>query len=269
MTQPLREYVNMNWYYVEAGQQRGPVTEAQLENLHRDGLIQPDTLVWQEGMGTWEPYAKVKPTPATPPPASADPSIAPGGVVCSECKQIFSPADVVKHGNSYVCAACKPIFLQRLKEGALVAGIGATQMDYAGFWIRGGAMILDNLIISIPMMIIFFIVGFTAAVGRAGADAQLGLAIIQVVAQCGMVILMIAYNTFFVTKYGATPGKMICGLRVVTSDGQKLTTGRAFGRACAEMLSGLTCYIGYIIAAFDDEKRALHDHICTTRVIRK
>ena len=259
----------MNWYYVEAGQQRGPVTEAQLENLHRDGLIQSDTLVWHEGMPTWEPYGKVRPTPAAPASVSADPSVAPGGVVCSECKQIFSPADVVKHGNAYVCAACKPVFLQRLKEGAFIAGVGATQMDYAGFWIRVGAKLLDNIIISIPMFIIFFIIGFSAAAGRANADAQLGLAIFQMIAQCGMFILMIAYNTFFIAKYGATPGKMICGLRVVTADGQQLTVGRALGRAFAEMLSGLTCYIGYIIAAFDQEKRALHDHICTTRVIRK
>jgi hypothetical protein len=31
----------------------------------------------------------------------------------------------------------------------------------------------------------------------------------------------------------------------------------------------MTCFIGYIIAAFDNEKRALHDHICTTRVVYK
>ena len=44
---------------------------------------------------------------------------------------------------------------------------------------------------------------------------------------------------------------------------------RAFGRFWAEMLSGLVCAIGYIIAAFDDEKRSMHDHICDTRVIFK
>jgi len=35
------------------------------------------------------------------------------------------------------------------------------------------------------------------------------------------------------------------------------------------MVSGLACYIGYIIVAFDDQKRALHDHMCNTRVIYK
>ena len=34
------------------------------------------------------------------------------------------------------------------------------------------------------------------------------------------------------------------------------------------MLSGLLLNIGYLIAAFDEEKRAMHDHMCDTRVIK-
>ena len=37
----------------------------------------------------------------------------------------------------------------------------------------------------------------------------------------------------------------------------------------AEMLSGMILGIGYLMAAFDDEKRALHDRICDTRVVRR
>ena len=53
------------------------------------------------------------------------------------------------------------------------------------------------------------------------------------------------------------------------ADGSKISYQRAFGRAWADILSGMICYIGYIIAGFDKEKRALHDHICQTRVIYK
>jgi len=56
-------------------------------------------------------------------------------------------------------------------------------------------------------------------------------------------------------------------LTVVDSSGGKISYGRAFGRSCAEILSQMICAIGYIIAAFDEQKRALHDHICNTRVI--
>ena len=54
----------MNWYYVSAGQQAGPVEEAQLEDLFRTGKIQAETLVWKEGMANWQPYREVKPVTA-------------------------------------------------------------------------------------------------------------------------------------------------------------------------------------------------------------
>ena len=57
---------------------------------------------------------------------------------------------------------------------------------------------------------------------------------------------------------------------LVRADGAMLSIPHAIGRACAEILSGMTCYIGYIMVAFDEpEKRALHDHICSTRVVQK
>jgi uncharacterized RDD family membrane protein YckC len=84
-----------------------------------------------------------------------------------------------------------------------------------------------------------------------------------------MFAAVVLYNTLFVGKFAATPGKMACGLKVVDAEGGKVKYGRAFGRACSEILSGMVCYIGYIIAGFDQQKRALHDHICSTRVVYK
>jgi uncharacterized RDD family membrane protein YckC len=55
---------------------------------------------------------------------------------------------------------------------------------------------------------------------------------------------------------------------VVRSNGERITTGRAAGRYFAYLLSAFTLAIGFIIAAFDPEKRAMHDRICDTRVIR-
>jgi hypothetical protein len=50
----------MNWYYVINGQQSGPVTEAQLDDLARAGTIKADTLVWAEGMANWLPYSQAR-----------------------------------------------------------------------------------------------------------------------------------------------------------------------------------------------------------------
>ena len=138
----------MNWYYVDAGQQAGPVDEAQLGELVRSGKIQSDTLVWREGMANWQPYSQVK-APASPaaapPPAQAvaDPE-ATREAVCVECGQIFNKDDMIRHGGNYVCATCKPVFMQKLAEGAKVA---SGSLNYAGFWIRFAAKFVDGLIL--------------------------------------------------------------------------------------------------------------------------
>jgi hypothetical protein len=136
----------MNWYYVEAGQQAGPVDDAQLEALVRSGRIQPDTLVWHEGLSNWVAYQQMAPAPAPGAPpsvpllgaslgTSASPSAAtpPVGVICSECGRAFSTDEVIRYGDRYICAACKPVFFQRLQEGAALAGTAipgtATEAD--------------------------------------------------------------------------------------------------------------------------------------------
>jgi len=40
---------------------------------------------------------------------------------CAECKGVFSIEDMISYGGVRVCAGCKPLFFQRLAEGAKVA----------------------------------------------------------------------------------------------------------------------------------------------------
>src|SRR5947208_255797 len=70
------------------------------------------------------------------------------------------------------------------------------------------------------------------------------------------------------SRLGATPGKLVLKLKVVRPDGAKVSLGRALGRYFAKMISAVLLGIGYIMAAFDPEKRALHDRIADTRVIK-
>ena len=75
--------------------------------------------------------------------------------------------------------------------------------------------------------------------------------------------IALSYETFMIGKYGATLGKMALKIHVMMADGGKVTYMRSLGRYFGKMLSGLTCLIGYIMAAFDDERRALHDRSVT------
>jgi uncharacterized RDD family membrane protein YckC len=112
-----------------------------------------------------------------------------------------------------------------------------------------------------------FLLGIVFAIG--GGLSDNGALALQFFVQVLSIAFGVFYASFFIGKFAATPGKMICGLKVVMGDGTRVSYGRAIGRYFAEWLSGLTMGIGYIMAAFDDEKRALHDRICDTRVVKK
>jgi len=80
--------------------------------------------------------------------------------------------------------------------------------------------------------------------------------------------LRLLYNVGFHGSSGSTPGKMLFGLRVVRSDGSALTFHRALLRFIAELGSIAAFGIGYFIAIPHPERRALHDLVAGTRVVR-
>ena len=250
----------MNWHYLEGSEQRGPVTDADLEALFRAGTVRPDTLVWREGMAEWLPYAQAKNPLAGAPLHVAGPvSAPPGQVLCAECGQAFPPEEVIRHGNQFICAACKPVFLQKLKEGVAMPG----GMVYAGFWVRFGAKFLDGIILGVPSLVVNYFVAQRLDVSVFALPLTASLPV-------GLV-LGGSYYTWFVGKFGATPGKMAAKLRIVNPDGSKVSYAKAAGRFLASeyVSSYLTLFIGYLMVCWDDEKRALHDRICSTRVIRQ
>jgi uncharacterized RDD family membrane protein YckC len=249
----------MNWYYAEGNQQKGPVSEAEIDQLFQRGQITGATLIWKEGMANWEAYSSVRSAAAA---SGTGPGLADGSVVCSQCGQIFGANDVIRYGDKAVCAACKPVFLQKLREGA---SISATDLDYVGFWWRALAKIVDGIILQIINGIITYAGFMMAGMGARGSEPN--FAVIGLTYAINLIVQLF-YYTFFVGAYGATPGKMACKIRIVNADGSKVSYQKAMGRCLAEILSFVTCFIGYLMAAFDDEKRALHDRICDTRVIR-
>lgn len=259
----------MNWYYADQGQQKGPIAESALDELVHAGVVQNDTLVWHEGMVGWEQHSVVRGATAPPPfPANGSvPTERAETRYCGECGRPFPANELVAIGPVSVCAACKSIYLQKLREGGALA-VGVRR--YAGFWIRFAALAVDGILLSVVFLLIrvpFGVAMFTPGFGgNPGAFAAfVGTTLIitllsYVIAAC--------YEIFFLTSRGATIGKLLFGLKVIRADGGPISTGLATGRYfAARWLNLFTLGIGYVMAAFDDEKRALHDRICETRVI--
>jgi hypothetical protein len=106
----------MNWFYAINGHRHGPVSEARLSELHHAGEIEATTFVWRKGFADWQPFA------------TALPHLLPGAVpheLCGECRRRLPQSEMVTLNRGWICAACKPVFLQRLAEGlAPVLGVG-------------------------------------------------------------------------------------------------------------------------------------------------
>ena len=242
----------MEWYYADGQQRWGPVGESEFRTLLAEGRVTADTLVWRSGMPGWQPYGQAAGT-------FADESYPEPKLTCSHCRGSFPADEVILLDFTRVCGPCKPTAVQRIREGVR----WATTLEYAGFWIRAGAKLLDGLLLSSVGMALGGAVGVISVVlgDTVGSVAFVLTYPLQIA-------IPVAYNTYLVGRYGATLGKMACGLRVVRSEGHSVTYMRALGRFFAEYLSGFTLYVGYIMAAFDVQKRALHDYICDTRVVR-
>jgi uncharacterized RDD family membrane protein YckC len=178
---------------------------------------------------------------------------------------VYFEDELIQFGDALVCGKCKPLFVQKLREGVATAG----EMVYAGFWIRVGAKIIDVII----LYALGFVVALLGGLFIAGSPFPGGQISTRFIAGNIFIAMMswaiqIAYPVYFLGKYGATLGKMACGLKVVRPDGEKVSYARAFGRTFAEGLSSLILCIGYIMVALDEERRSLHDRICDTRVVR-
>lgn len=272
----------MEWFYRLNGQETGPISANDLKVLFKAGTINAETQVRRNDKSGWRPLRHfAKAAPATPPPnPEAESSAATPGEMehrewempppappgaqpsshCSECGRAYALEALIRFDDARICARCKPLFIQKLREGVRVRD----GLAYAGFWIRFAAKFIDVLVLVVINMALGFF--FVLAVG--GFDATGGSVVLKFYLQAVYHCMGAAYTTFFLGRYGATPGKMACGLKVVSSDGGDIRYPRALGRYFAEYLSGLMLGIGYIMAAFDIEKRALHDRVCNTRVVR-
>ncbi|HEX3628163.1 MAG TPA: RDD family protein [Verrucomicrobiae bacterium] len=253
----------MNWYYVEQGKQTGPANEEQFNTLVQSGKITTDTLVWREGMADWLPYGQVHATAVAGGAVGAETK---PQAVCAECGKMFPEDETIRYGDRRVCASCKPAFIQKLQEGA---AINTGELAYASFWSRFGAYFLDLVIL---MVFNQFIVRGIMLIATGTILPRPGImpVALTVFVTVFPALVGIAYEAILIGKYGATLGKMALKIKVVTADGGRVSYARAFGRYFGKILSGFTCAIGFLIAAFDNpQRRALHDHICNTRVVYK
>jgi len=83
------------------------------------------------------------------------------------------------------------------------------------------------------------------------------------------IFIIIYYALMESSKYHATVGKIVMGIKVVNKNNQPLDFSKALLRNLSKILSAIIMGIGYIMIIFDDRKQGLHDKIADTFVVKQ
>jgi uncharacterized RDD family membrane protein YckC len=249
----------LTWYTWQNGIQQGPFEEQQVKEWATAGLLAVGTLVWREGAAGWQPVAEAFAHGEPEGPRRR----------CERCGTMYPESWIARWGGADVCAYCKPRHVAELREGSAVL-LG--QGEFAGFGVRFVARMIDGVILSVVNMALqipMFVLAAGASQG--GKPEEMGATFLWVygLTVLGQLGVQCGYEVWFVTKKGGTPGKLMLQLQVLDGEGNRLRRGQSFGRYFAQFLTGFTLGLGYLLPLWDSEKRALHDMVADTRVMKK
>ena len=160
-----------------------------------------------------------------------------------------------------------------------VAKLGPIYARYAGFVSRAMAMLVDLLIIGAVLIAggiatDFFLrtSGLTQLLRFLADDRGWALPVSAFFVSTSFELIMTLsfsylYFAFFYLFGGATIGKYLFGLRVVSANGRHLTSTQAALRVLGYAPSALALYFGFFAVLADDKRRGWHDRIARTVVV--
>lgn len=146
----------------------------------------------------------------------------------------------------------------------MTSDIGEQKVEYAGFWIRTLATVIDSILIMIiafpPLVYIYGWEYFDAEkTGFIAGQADFFIS---------WILPAIVTIVFWIKKQ-ATPGKMVVGVKIVDAvTGNTMSVGQAIGRYLAYFVSLLPLGLGFVWVAFDKKKQGWHDKLAGTVVVR-
>ncbi len=160
---------------------------------------------------------------------------------------------------------------------------------FAGFWVRFVAYVIDSILLSVIQTIVFIfaalLIGiyipfinepettgqFTRFVAQYDYETYDFISV-SFLGLLGVVSVSVSWLYFAIqesSRKQATLGKAAMGLIVVDENFERISFLRATVRYFSKIISAAIFYIGYIMAGLNSRKRALHDIIAGTYVIRR
>jgi len=152
---------------------------------------------------------------------------------------------------------------------------------YAGFWLRFVAAIIDGVVLSIPLVPIFFLLFASLIPTITSGEDPMDIVTAALPRIALFVLVSVAgswlyWALFESSTWQATLGKRALGLYVTDISGNRATFSRASGRFFAgrglgyvPSIGGLYFLASCICAGVTEKKQALHDMIAGCLVLRK
>jgi uncharacterized RDD family membrane protein YckC len=162
------------------------------------------------------------------------------------------------------------------------AGTSAVpRVEYAGFWLRFLAFMIDNVVMGVGFVLILvpliFLTGLGTFLSKIHPDQELDdagiffiIGVIFLAATLSLVLTWLYHALMESSEWQATVGKKALGLVVTDMAGQRVSFGRATGRHFGKIITNMVpALIGYIMAGFTEKKQALHDMMAGCLVLRR
>jgi len=206
--------------------------------------------------------------------------MADGAAFCSNCGQGF-PVAVAARAPILSASVAAP-----MEGGAAAipahAGYAAVpRVEYAGFWLRFLAFLIDNVVMGIAFVLILipliFLTGLGGFIGTIHPDEDFNdvgifmlIGLIFLAATVSLVFTWLYHALMESSEWQATVGKKVLGLVVTDMAGQRVSFWRATARHFAKIITNMVpTFIGYIMAGFTEKKQALHDMLAGCLVLRR
>jgi uncharacterized RDD family membrane protein YckC len=159
--------------------------------------------------------------------------------------------------------------------------VAVPRVEYAGFWLRFLALLIDNVILGLAFILIVIPLIFLTGLGGFLAELHpnedmndmgifMLIGLIFLAATASLILTWLYHALMESSEWQATVGKKAFGLVVTDMAGRRVSFGRSTGRHFAKIITNMVpAFIGYIMAGFTEKKQALHDMIAGCLVLRR
>ncbi|HTF24364.1 MAG TPA: RDD family protein [Candidatus Limnocylindria bacterium] len=207
--------------------------------------------------------------------------MADGAAFCSNCGQAFAVAAAVARAPMMSSPVAAPIAGGVAAVPAYAGYAAVPRVEYAGFWVRFLAFLIDNAVMGIGFVLILipliFLTGLGGFIGEIHPNEDMNdvgifmlFGLLFLAATVSLLLTWLYHALMESSEWQATLGKKVLGLVVTDMAGRRVSFGRATGRHFAKIITNMVpAFIGYIMAGFTERKQALHDMIAGCLVLRR